>query len=170
MTLTLLKWGLGSPLGLPKIQNSIVGVKTPRLEMFFILLEKVSKHRCRKWPCMSHSDICSTSYVRKKCRESKWQFDSWPLKVKNRPNSLSCWQPARYRWKALNEGYNFALNLIAIGGLHKKLCALKVVGVSVIAISRLPLGSPGTKSHLDVAPLAVRQHWCVRHIPTRIAK
>jgi hypothetical protein len=50
---------------------------------------KVLKRRCRKWPCMSHSDIYSTSYVWKKGRESKWQFDSWPLKVKNRPDSPS---------------------------------------------------------------------------------
>jgi hypothetical protein len=32
-----------------------------------------------------------------------------------------------------------------------KLCALKVAGVLGIAISGLPLGSPGRKSHLDVA-------------------
>jgi hypothetical protein len=39
MTLTLPKWGLGSPSRLPKLQSSIVGVKTPRLEGFIILLE-----------------------------------------------------------------------------------------------------------------------------------
>jgi len=38
--LTLPKMGLGSPLGLPKIQNVIVGVKTPCIEVFFILLER----------------------------------------------------------------------------------------------------------------------------------
>jgi hypothetical protein len=38
-----------------------------------------------------------------------------------------------------------------------KLCALKVVGVPVVAISGLPLGSPGTKSHLDVAPMEWRR-------------
>jgi hypothetical protein len=38
--LTLLKMGLGSPLGLPKIQNVIIGVKTPHIEVFFILLER----------------------------------------------------------------------------------------------------------------------------------
>jgi hypothetical protein len=37
--------------------------------------------------------------------------------------------------------------------MHKKLCALKVVGVPFDAISELPLGSPETKSHLDVAPV-----------------
>jgi len=39
MKLTLSKWGLGSPLGLPKLQSSIASVKTPHIEMFFISLE-----------------------------------------------------------------------------------------------------------------------------------
>jgi hypothetical protein len=39
MTLTLLKLGLGSPLGLPKLQSLIVGVKTPHLEALFIPLK-----------------------------------------------------------------------------------------------------------------------------------
>jgi hypothetical protein len=34
-----------------------------------------------------------------------------------------------------------------------KLCASKVVGVPVERISGLPLGSPGTKNHLDVVPM-----------------
>ncbi len=55
-----------------------------------------------------------------------------------------------YHWKALNEGYNFGLELISIEGLHIKLWGPKVVGVPILAISRLPLGSLGTKSHLDV--------------------
>jgi hypothetical protein len=33
------------------------------------------------------------------------------------------------------------------------LCAFKVAGVPVVGISGFPLGSPGTKSHLDVAPV-----------------
>jgi hypothetical protein len=40
MRFTLLKWGLGSPLGLPKFQSSISGVKTPCIKAFFISLEK----------------------------------------------------------------------------------------------------------------------------------
>jgi hypothetical protein len=68
-----------------------------------------------------------------------------------------CKQRATYRWKALEENYNFSLDLIAIGGLHRKLCALKVIGVPNVRISRLPFGSPGTKSHLDVAPAERRK-------------
>jgi hypothetical protein len=56
-----------------------------------------------------------------------------------------------YNWKVLNKGYNFAIDLIMIRGLHMKLCALKVARVPSVAISRLPLGSLGTKNHLDVA-------------------
>jgi hypothetical protein len=65
---------------------------------FFYTIEKVLKCRCRKWPRMSHLDICSTSYGRKKGWESNWQFDYWPLKVENRPevmNSQSCESPNR---------------------------------------------------------------------------
>ncbi len=40
MRLTLPKVGTWSPLGLPQFQSSIVEVKTPRLEVFFILLER----------------------------------------------------------------------------------------------------------------------------------
>jgi hypothetical protein len=43
------------------------------------------KHRYRKWPRIGHLDICSPSHGQKKGRESNWQFDSWPLKVGNRP-------------------------------------------------------------------------------------
>jgi hypothetical protein len=35
--------------------------------------------------------------------------------------------------KDLDKGYNFSLDLIAIKGLHTKLCALKVAGVPVVA-------------------------------------
>ncbi len=45
------------------------------------VIGKVLKCRCPKWPRMSHLDICSPSYGQKKGRESKWQFDSRPLKV-----------------------------------------------------------------------------------------
>ncbi len=61
-----------------------------------------------------------------------------------------CKQHATYCWKAFDKGYNFASDLITIRGLQRKLGALKVVGVLDVAISRLPLGNPGTKSHLDV--------------------
>jgi hypothetical protein len=111
------------------------------------------KRKCLKWACIAHLDICDTSYGQKKGHESNWQFDSWALKVGNRPNFVACRQHATYCWKDLNDGYNCALNLIVIRGLHRKLCALKIIGIPDVGISGLPLGSLGTKSHLDVAPM-----------------
>jgi hypothetical protein len=87
-------------------------------------------------------------------------YSHGPLKVRNRPDSLTCRQCATYRWRALDQGYNFALDLIAIGVLHVKLCASKVAGVPVGGISRFPLGSFGTKNHLDVAPVERRKVNC----------
>jgi hypothetical protein len=80
----------------------------------------------------------------------KVTLNSRPLKFGNRPNSLPCRWRATYRWKDLNQGYNFVFDLIAIKGLNAKLWPPKVIRVPVVAISRLPLGSPGTKCHLDV--------------------
>jgi len=85
------------------------------------IIEKLSKCRCRKWARMSHLDICSTSYGKKKSWESNWQFDSRPLKVRNRPI------PSVFRWSAtdlskdLKECYKFALDFIPIGGMNKEL-------------------------------------------------
>jgi hypothetical protein len=73
-----------------------------------------------------------------------------PLKVGNRTNFLAWKWCATYRWKVLDEGYNFASNFISIGGLHTKLWGPKVGGIPILGISRLPFGSLGTKCHLDV--------------------
>jgi hypothetical protein len=91
--------------------------------------KKLLKFKCLEWACMTHLDIWNTSYDQKKGRELNWQFDFRPLKVWNRSDFLACRQIATYRWKALNEGYNFSLDLIAFKGLHVKLWAPKVIGV-----------------------------------------
>jgi hypothetical protein len=74
--------------------------------------------KCLKWVHMTHLDIWNTSYGQKKGQKSNCQFDSWPLKVRNHPDFLTCRWQTTYCWKALDKGYNFALNLISIGGLH----------------------------------------------------
>jgi hypothetical protein len=81
-----------------------------------------------------------------------WSFDLRPRKVMNRPNSISCKWRATCCWKDLDEGYNFGLNLIPIGGLHKKLWTRKVAIVATLAISGLSLESPVTKSHSNATP------------------
>jgi hypothetical protein len=107
---------------------------------------------------MTHLDTSNTSYGQKKGQESNWQFDSRPLKVKNRPNFLACRWRATYRWKDPDEGYSFSLDFILIGGLHTKLWAPKV--------ARAPgqfenFGTPRTKCHLGVG-LVARQEYTIR--------
>jgi hypothetical protein len=123
------------------------------------VIEKVLKRRYRKWPHIGHLDICSPSYGQKKGRESNWQFGSRPLKVGNRPLPDVRIESATRRWKDLDEGYNFGLDLVAIRFGSRDLRAPKVPGLQLDSfgtISGLQLGSPRKKSHLDVA-LAVRR-------------
>ncbi len=87
---------------------------------FLYIIGKLSKCKCPKWARMTHLDICNTSYGQKKGRESNCQFDSRPREVRNRSDSLTGRWRATCRWKAFDEGYNFGLDLISIGGLHQK--------------------------------------------------
>jgi len=67
-------------------------------------------------------------------------------KVRNLLDLLGCKEHAIYRWKALDESYNFALDLTSIRGLLAMLWGSKVAGVPVGGIS-------GEKTHLDVGPV-----------------
>jgi hypothetical protein len=72
------------------------------------VIGKFLKRRYRKWPRIGHLDICRPSYGQKKGRESNWQFDSRPLKVKNRPLPDLRIESAIRLWKDLDEGYKFS--------------------------------------------------------------
>jgi hypothetical protein len=93
------------------------------------VIGKVLKRKYRKWTRIGHLDICSPSYSQKKGRESNWesnwQFDSRPLKVGNRPLPDLRIESATRRWKDLDEGYNFGLDLVAIRLWIRELWALK---------------------------------------------
>jgi hypothetical protein len=91
------------------------------------------KRRCLKWARIAHLNIWNASYDQKKVQESNSRestsFDSRPLKVGNRPEILGCRRHATYRWKALDESYNFALDRTSIRRLLAKLWGFKVPGV-----------------------------------------
>ncbi len=124
-----LKWTL-------KFSESNCKGQNPSVQRFFYIIGKILKHRCLKWVCMTHLDIWNTNYGQKKGRKSNWQFDSRPLKVENRPDFLACRWLATYCWKALDKGYNFALDIITIRGLHTNLC--KVARGPTLGISGVP--------------------------------
>jgi hypothetical protein len=65
-----------------------------------------------------------------------------------------CRWRATYCWNFFDKGCNFDSNLTSIAGLHTKLWASKVVGVPILGILRLSLGSPGTKWHLGAGLVA----------------
>jgi len=117
------------------------------------IIGKVLKRRYRKWPRIGHLDICRPSYGRKKGQESNWQFDSRPLKVKNRPFPDLRMESATWRWKDLNESYKFGSDLVLIRPDNRELWAPKVPGLrpgqfrdNFGTISGLQLGSPGKKA------------------------
>ncbi len=93
------------------------------------VIGKFLKRRYRKWHRIGHLDICSPSYGQKKGRESNWQFDSRPLKVWNRPLPNVRFEIATWRWKDLDEGYNFGSDLVAIRLCNQELWAPKVPGL-----------------------------------------
>jgi len=82
---------------------------------------KLLKCKCPKWARIAHLDICSPSYGQKKGQESNCQFDSRPLKVGNRPLPDVALRSATQCWKALDERYNFGLELVSIRVLGEEL-------------------------------------------------
>jgi hypothetical protein len=54
------------------------------------IIGKILEHNYLKWAHMTHLDTQNTSYGQKKGWESNWQFNSQPLKVKNRLDLLAC--------------------------------------------------------------------------------
>ncbi len=107
------------------------------------VIGKVLKRRYRKCPHIGILDICSPSYGQEKGRESNWQFDSRPLKVGNRPLSDVRFECATRRWKDLDEGYNFGLDLVVIQLCSEELWRFKVSGVPLGQFRDSISGVPG---------------------------
>jgi hypothetical protein len=115
----------------------------------YYIVGKVLKCRCPKWPCMSHLDICSPSYGQKKGRES--------LTTKSRESTSSgrlqkeCDGALESSQGELKLWFS-SRDLTPIRGQSQEIWVSKVPGVQPGTVSRLLLGSPGKKCHLDVAP------------------
>jgi len=123
------------------------------------VIGKFLKRRYRNCPRIGDLDMCSLSYGQKKGWESHWQFDSWPLKVGNRPLPDVQFERATWRWKDLDEGYNFGSDRVAIQLCSRELWRFKVPGVPPGTISGLHFGSPGNLCHSDVASATSRREY-----------
>ncbi len=93
------------------------------------VIGKVLKRRYWKWPRIGHLDICRPSNGQKKGRESNWQFDSRPLKVRNWPLLDVQIESAIRHWKDLNKGYKFGLDFVMIRPGSWELWPPKVPGL-----------------------------------------
>ncbi len=76
-------YGSWSPKWTPKSSKRNCKGQNPLVRKVHFIIGKLLKHKYLKWACMTHLDIWNTSYGQKKGWKSNWQFDSWPLKVRN---------------------------------------------------------------------------------------
>jgi len=137
--------------GTPKTQSSVAGAKTPRIEVLFISME-------RSWSVDVQNGLAWAIWISAAKlwakERSGVKLAVWLLTTKS-CESTSSWRFRRskiWHWKALEESYNFGLDLIPIGGQSQEMWVSKVLGVQPGTVSRLLLGSPGKKCYLDVAP------------------
>jgi hypothetical protein len=114
------------------------------------------KRKYQKCPRIGNSDICNPSYGQKKGRESNWQFDSRPLKVRNRPLP-NVWCPIwecnmefeRSRW-GLQLWFIPRRDPILQSGVMAVQSSESPAGTN----SGLHFGSPGNLCHLDAPSVA----------------
>jgi hypothetical protein len=84
------------------------------------------------------------------------------------PDLFVCKWCDTYHWKDLDEGYNFALDLISIRGLQKKLWASKIVEVPIWEFRNSNLGVPGQNDIWVQAPWSSIENTIrgkVHHLP-----
>ncbi len=77
-------------------------------------IENLLERRCLKWPLVTHLGTWNISYGQKKGRDWNCQFDSRPLKVRNRPGFLffqmTCYTPLQRSWQGLQLCFRPHLN------------------------------------------------------------
>jgi hypothetical protein len=111
-----------SPPGLPNVQSSTTRGKTSRIGVFLVSLE-------RSWNVDIENSLALAIRTSATQVMGNWQFDSRPLKVGNRPLPEVRFECATWRWKDLDEGYNFGSYLVVIQLCSQELWQFKVPGV-----------------------------------------
>ncbi len=141
------KW---NPPGLPKTQKTIWGVKSPRLGPFLISMERfwsVDAQNALHWP-FGH---LQPKLWAKEGLGVKLPIWLPTIKSQESTSSRRHLKECDKAWKAFDKSYNFGSNLVPIRARGEELWPFKVPGFQPGIVSGLQLGSPGKKSHLDVA-------------------
>jgi hypothetical protein len=121
------------------------------------------KYRCLKWVCIAHLDIWNISYGQKKGRKSNWQFDSWPLKVRNRPDSLPCVQATcDIPLKRSRQGLQLCFRLHCNRRFSQEVMHLQSCGSPSCRNFGTPIWESRDKSHLNVAPMERRRVYTIK--------
>ncbi len=82
----------------------------------------------------------------------KVPIDFQPVKVENGLELHACMWHATYRWKAFNDGYNFALNLASIRCFQKNVWPSKMIGAAILRILGLSTWEFGDKMTFTCSP------------------
>jgi hypothetical protein len=158
--LTLPKMGLESPLGLPKTQSSIARVKTPCLEVFFIPLESswsVDVQNGLSW--IIWKSVAQVMVERRAGSQTGVKLVVWLLTTKSRELTrprcvqVECNMPLKSSQGELQVCLRPHRNRRS----EQEVMNAQSLGSPNRTISGLPLGSPGTKGHLDMAPVEWRK-------------
>jgi hypothetical protein len=159
MSLHTPKWTpmlrVGLPKGLPDLQSAIAGDKSPRLKEFYISLKRSWSVDVQNGLVWAIWTLAAQVMGKRKGRESNCQFErKWLATRKSRESTRFTWLQAtcHISLESSWQGLQLFFNRIAIEGLQKKLCALKVPGVLVGEISGLPRGSPGREKSFGCKP------------------
>jgi hypothetical protein len=129
--------GSWSPKWTPKYLERDCKGQNPLIRKVLYIIGKLFKHKFLKWVRITHLDIWNTSYDQKKGRE----LTKFP------GVQVACDIPLESSWQGLQLCFTPHCNWRSAHEVMRP----KVARVLIGGISRLALGSPWTKNHLDVA-------------------
>jgi hypothetical protein len=154
MRLTLPKVGTWSPPGLPQLQSSkhlVWRCSLYRWKGLRVWMSKMASHGPFR-----HLQHKLWSKEGPRVKLAVW-LPTTKSRESTRPDPGVCRRSATHHWKALEESYKFAWDLVLIWGLSQELWPPKVPGVQTGIVLGFLLGSPGNKSHLDAGAMEQRR-------------
>jgi hypothetical protein len=107
--------------GLPNVQSSTAREKTTCIGVFLVSLERSSNVDIENALALAIRTFAAQVMGKRRAGSQTGSLDSRPLKVGNRPLPDVRFQRATCHWKDLDERYNFAQDVVSIGGQGEKI-------------------------------------------------